>query len=139
MSDDDRASRLRDRRNKTRQKAQSETLETDNTAKQDNTDKPSKPSKTAKTDNTDKKDKPARPEKTSVKEDRPAQMMYLPESMQREMNRQFGMLETEFEYEFGESFEKNRHYFPLLVKAGLDSLDGLDIKEIQDKLDEFDG
>jgi len=136
MSDDDRASRLRDRRNKTRQKAQSETVETDNTAKQDSTDKPSKPSKTVKTD---KKDKPDKPEKKSVKEDRPAQMMYLPESMQREMNRQFGMLETEFEYEFGESFEKNRHYFPLLVKAGLDSLDGLDIKEIQDKLDEFDG
>jgi len=64
--------------------------------------------------------------------------MYLPESMQREMNRQFGLLETDFEYEFGEDFEKNRHYFPLLVKAGLDSLDNLDAQDIKDRLDEFD-
>jgi len=121
MSDgdgDDRASRLRNRRNKTREKAKSDTP-----AEQ------SKPSNTDKTDNT---------EKTSVKDDRPAQMMYLPESLQKEMNRQFGLLETEFEYEFDEDFEKNRHYFPLLVKAGLDSLDGLDMQEVKEKIDEFD-
>ncbi len=121
MSDgdgDDRASRLRNRRNKTREKAQSDTA-----AEQ------SKPSKTDKTDNT---------EKTSVKDNRPAQMMYLPESLQKEMNRQFGMLETEYEYEFDEDFEKNRHYFPLLVKAGLDSLDNLDVQAVKEKINEFD-
>lgn len=129
-SDGDRASRLRDRRNKTREKAQSETDETNKPAKTANQSKPSKPDKTI---------KPDKPDKTSVKDDRPAQMMYLPEGLQREMNRQFGMLETDFEYEFGESFEKNRHYFPLLVKAGLDSLDKLDIKEVKDKIDELEG
>ena len=132
MSDEDRASRLRNRRNKTREKAQSETAETDKPANKDKTSNPSNLSKTDKTSKTGKT------EKTSVKEDRPAQMMYLPESMQREMNRQFGLLETDFEYEFGEDFEKNRHYFPLLVKAGLDSLDSLDIQEIKDELDGFD-
>lgn len=127
MSDDegeDRASRLRNRRNKTREKAKSGTEKMEKEAKRDKTSTQSKPSKT---------------NKTSVKEDRPAQMMYLPESMQREMNRQFGMIETEYEYEFSEDFEKNRHYFPLLIKAGLDSLDGLDIEDIKDKIDSFDG
>jgi len=127
MSDDegeDRASRLRNRRNKTREKAKSGTEEMEKKAKSDKASTQSKPSKT---------------DKTSVKEDRPAQMMYLPESMQREMNRQFGMLETEFEYEFGEDFEKNRHYFPLIVKAGLDSLDELDVQEIKDKIDNLEG
>ncbi|ATW88157.1 hypothetical protein halTADL_1381 [Halohasta litchfieldiae] len=127
MSDDegeDRASRLRNRRNKTREKAKSGTEKMEKEAKSDKESTQSKPSKT---------------NKISVKEDRPAQMMYLPESMQREMNRQFGMIETEYEYEFSENFEKNRHYFPLLIKAGLDSLDGLDIKDIKDKLDSFDG
>lgn len=127
MSNDeseDRASRLRNRRNKTREKAQSGTDKTQEEAKIDEKSTPSKPSKT---------------NKTSVKEDRPAQMMYLPESMQREMNRQFGILETEYEYEFSEDFEKNRHYFPLLIKAGLESLDGLDIEEVKDKIDDFDG
>jgi hypothetical protein len=127
MSDDegeDRASRLRNRRNKTREKAKSGTEKMEKEAKSDKESTQSKPSKT---------------NNISVKEDRPAQMMYLPESMQREMNRQFGMIETEYEYEFSENFEKNRHYFPLLIKAGLDSLDGLDIKDIKDKLDSFDG
>jgi len=126
MSDDesdDRASRLRNRRNKTREKAQSETEN----------------KKEAKTDKQSSLSKPSKTNKTSVKEDRPAQMMYLPESMQREMNRQFGMLETEYEYEFSEDVEKNRHYFPLLIKAGLDSLDGLDIEDVKDKIDDFDG
>ncbi len=128
MSDDDtdRASRLRNRRNKTRERAQSTTDKTNKTGNPDKTDKQSKTSKTANKN------------KTSVKDDRPAQMMYLPEFTLREMNRQFGMLETEFEYEFGEAFEKNRHYFPLLVKAGLDGLDGLDIQEIKDRIDELD-
>lgn len=127
MSDnesDDRASRLRNRRNKTREKAKSGTNKTVKEAKTDKTSTQSKPSKT---------------DKMSVKENRPAQMMYLPESMQREMNRQFGIIETEYEYEFSENFEKNRHYFPLLIKAGLESLDGLDIKEVKDKIDDFDG
>jgi len=95
--------------------------------------------KKAKSDKESTQSKPSKTNNISVKEDRPAQMMYLPESMQREMNRQFGMIETEYEYEFSENFEKNRHYFPLLIKAGLDSLDGLDIKDIKDKLDSFDG
>jgi hypothetical protein len=131
--DGDRASRLRNRRNKTREKAQSKTDKTDKPVKQEKTAKQSKPSKPSEAAKADKA------EKTSVKDDRPAQMMYLPESIQREMNRQFGLLETDFEYEFGEDFEKNRHYFPLLVKAGLDSLDKLDVQEIKDKIDEFDG
>jgi len=139
MSDEDRASRLRDRRTKTREKAQSETPKTEKPAKPDKRDKQYKTSKTDKIDNTSKTDEADKSEKTSVKEERPAQMMYLPESMQREMNRQFGMLETEFEYEFGEDFEKNRHYFPLLVKAGLDSLDELDVQEIKDKIDGLEG
>lgn len=133
MSDgDDRASRLRNRRNKSRDRAQSQTENSDSAEKTNKQSKPSNPDEIDKTDKSDKK------EKTSVKEDRPAQMMYLPESTLREMNRQFGMLETDYEYEFDEPFEKNRHYFPLLVKAGLDSLDGLDVQEIKDKLDKFD-
>jgi len=139
---DDRASRLRDRRRRTKEKLDTSD-NPDNPDKIDETNKPdntSKPSKSdTPTDSTETKSGEPSGSSTSVKADRPAQMMYLPEEMKREMDRQFGILETEYEYEFGDDFEKNRHYFPLLVQAGLDSLDELDVQDIKDKIDCIDG
>ena len=135
---DDRASRLRDRRRRTKEKLDTSDNpdNIDKTNKPDNTSKPSKSDTPTDTDETSSRE--SSKESTSVKADRPAQMMYLPEEMKREMDRQFGILETEYEYEFGDDFEKNRHYFPLLVQAGLDSLDELDVQDIKDRVDEID-
>ena len=135
---DDRASRLRDRRRRTKEKLDTSDNpdNIDKTNKPDNTSKPSKSDTPTDTDETSSRE--SSKESTSVKADRPAQMMYLPEEMKREMDRQFGILETEYKYEFGDDFEKNRHYFPLLVQAGLDSLDELDVQDIKDRVDEID-
>jgi hypothetical protein len=64
--------------------------------------------------------------------------MYLPEHQHQELSRQFNLLKAEYEYESHKEFEKNRHFYPLVVKYGLDSLDGLDASEIQEKLESLD-
>jgi len=61
--------------------------------------------------------------------------MYVPKSQKKEIQRRYNVLKAEYEYEFETSFEKNRHFYPLLIQYGLDSLEGLDATEIQDRLD----
>jgi hypothetical protein len=63
--------------------------------------------------------------------------MYLPESLKQELNPTFKIISAEFEREFGEELEKNRHFYPLVVQYGLDGLDGLDASDIRDRLDEL--
>jgi hypothetical protein len=60
--------------------------------------------------------------------------MYLPESQNRELKRLYNVLKAEYEYEYDEDFEKNRHFYPLLIQYGLDGLEGLDASELQERL-----
>ncbi len=64
--------------------------------------------------------------------------MYLPKRQKKEIERAYTVLKAEYEYEYDADFEKNRHFFPLLVQRGLDGLDGLDVSEVRDQLSEFD-
>ena len=70
----------------------------------------------------------------SVKDEQVGTYMYLPEWQKREIERVYGLLSTEYEYRFDEEFEKNRHFYPLLVTHGLDELDGLDAEAVRDRL-----
>lgn len=74
-------------------------------------------------------------QKSTVREEQVGTYMYIPEWQKKEIQRQYNVLKAEYEYEFEDAFEKNRHFYPLLVQYGLDSLDGLDAMEIQDMLD----
>ena len=115
MSDgDERSERLRERRSKTREKAEQ-----------------SEPSKPSEQDDKSEADKP------SVKDERSGTYMYLPESQKAELGPTFKILSAEYEREFGDELEKNRHFYPLVVQYGLDGLDGLDASEIKDRLDEL--
>lgn len=60
--------------------------------------------------------------------------MYLPENQHQELSRQFNLLKAEYEYEYNEEFEKNRHFYPLVIEYGLESLDASDIQEKLDSL-----
>jgi hypothetical protein len=51
------------------------------------------------------------------------------------MNRLYSVLKAEYEYEYDEDFEKNRHFYPLLVQHGLKSLDGLDASDTRERLE----
>jgi hypothetical protein len=63
--------------------------------------------------------------------------MYLPESQTKEMRRLYNVLKAEYEFKFDDEFQKNRHFYPLVIQYGLDSLDGLDAPEIRAHLEEI--
>ena len=128
----DRANRLRERRNKSKEAVRSQTDETEKTSESSKPDKPSKTSHTGETKKTEEKGE------TSVKDEQVGTYLYLPEGQRDEMKYRYKMLSAEYEREFGEEFEKNRHFYPLVIEHGLDSLSGLDAQEVRDLLGDLD-
>lgn len=55
----------------------------------------------------------------SVK-DRPSVLMYLPEDTRQELDIRFDELNARYKREHGEPLEKNRDYYPAVVRAGLE-------------------
>ena len=72
----------------------------------------------------------------SVKEERIGTYMYLPDSQLKDLKRMYNVLKAEYEFEYDESFEKNRHFYPLVIRYGLDGLEGMDVSEIRGSLEE---
>jgi len=134
---DDRSERLRQRRKESQERVResgssesSETAEPSEPAEQSELSKPSKPDKPDETG-----DAEAGVDDSSVKEEQVGTYMYLPQSQKKELERLYNMLKAEYEYEYDEEFEKNRAFYPLVVKYGFESLDGLDASEIRERLD----
>ncbi|RLM34415.1 hypothetical protein [Haloarcula sp. Atlit-120R] len=132
---DDRSERLRQRRKQSHERAQDvsesktdEPAETDKSSKLSKPDKQSEPSEPSEPDETDVDD-------GSVKEEQVGTYMYLPKSQKKDLERLYNILKAEYEYEYDEEFEKNRAFYPLVVKYGLESLEGLDASEIRERLD----
>ena len=72
-----------------------------------------------------------------IKEKQVGTYMYLPETQTKELRRLYNVLKAEYEFEYDEEFEKNRHFYPLIIQHGLDGLDGLDASEIRDRLEAY--
>lgn len=73
----------------------------------------------------------------SVKEEQVGTYMYLPKTQAKDLKRLYNVLKAEYEFEFDDEFEKNRHFYPLVVQYGLESLDGMDASEIKERLEEM--
>lgn len=110
---EDRSERLRQRRQESKRKAEKS--------------EGSNPSKSSEGDG-----------KQSVKDEFVGTYMYLPEDLKQELNPTFKIISAEYEREYGEELEKNRHFYPLVVKYGLDGLDGLDASDIRKRLEELE-
>ena len=144
---DDRAERLRENRNRAKQRAQDGNSSGDDPS-QSETSKPSQPSELSKSSKQETVDQSPEESENSdpngdskhsnVKKDQVGTYMYLPENQHQELSRQFNLLKAEYEYEYNEEFEKNRHFYPLVIEYGLESLESLDASEIQEKLDSLD-
>ena len=126
MSDDSRASRLRSRRGRARER--SEERERDREA-ESTSDEAVETTESAGGDDADDR-------AGSVKDERVGTYMYLPEAQKRELERVYGTLKVQYEYEFDEEIEKNRHFFPAVVRHGLETLDGMDATELRALVDE---
>ena len=61
--------------------------------------------------------------------DRPSVLMYLPEDLQTELGIRFDELNARYKREHGRPLEKNRDYYPAVIKASLEG------KAVEDVLD----
>lgn len=73
----------------------------------------------------------------SIKDEQIGTYMYLPEFQTKELRRLYNVLKAEYEFKYDDEFEKNRHFYPLVVQYGLDGLDGLDMSEIRSRLEQL--
>jgi hypothetical protein len=129
---DDRSERLRQRRKESQERVQEES--SSETAEPAEVDKPSKPSEPSEPDKQDESGD-GDVDDSSVKDEQVGTYMYLPKTQKKELERLYNVLKAEYEYEYDEEFEKNRAFYPLVVKYGFESLDGLDASEIRERLD----
>jgi len=67
--------------------------------------------------------------KASIK-DRPSVLMYLPEELHTKLDIRFDELNVQYKREHGRPLEKNRDYYPAVVKASLEGKDVKDVLEI---------
>jgi hypothetical protein len=74
---------------------------------------------------------------SSVKDAQTGTYMYLPEAQVKDMRRVYNVLKAQYEYEFDEPFEKNRHFYPLVVRFGLDRLREMEPATIRDRLEDL--
>ena len=123
----DRADRLSSRRKNRKQESKE--------ADSDNQDNAVETDETVKTDHTDKTDKQDdtgnRPQSVSLTESRKEQMMHLPEDQHKELHHIYNRLKADYEYEFDEGFEMNRHYFPLVLQYGLEQVKQRDLEDMK--------
>lgn len=83
-------------------------------------------SKTDKKSQTEQTGKTSENDKPSVK-DRPSTLMYLPGDVDGELDVRFDELNAKHKRKHGEPLEKNRDYYPAVIKAGLE---GKDVEEL---------
>lgn len=128
MSDESRADRLRRRR--ARRDQQGESSELPGPSTEDGT-KPSVESPETDDDSDfDGSD--------SVKATRVGTYMYLPEDQRSELDFRYKELNLAYERAVGDELEKNRHFYPLVVQAGLEALDGIDGEAVRERLLRFE-
>jgi hypothetical protein len=70
-----------------------------------------------------------------VKEEQVGTYMYLRPSQKRELDKLYKLLSAEYEYEFDEDFEKNRHFYPLVIEHGIAELNGSSADELRELID----
>lgn len=128
---DDRSERLRKRRKQSNRKRPQAEAGTDTSGEE-----PQTASNGHEADEAENEDEPGGGDQTaSVKEERTGTYMYLPDSQLKDLKRLYNVLKAEYEFEYDESFEKNRHFYPLVVRYGLDGLDEMDVSDIRESLE----
>ena len=137
--DGSRSDRLRQRRSKRDRTAESaarsdsssdDSGDSSEPSKPSEPSEPSKPSEPSEPSKPSEPSEPSKPSKLSIKEEQIGTYMYLPESQKKELERLYNVLKAEYEYEYDREFEKNRHFYPLVVDRGLDGLEEVDASDI---------
>ena len=112
-----------------------ETGEPDENEQYPKTAKISQDSKNQHTPNSSKDKKSSKT--VNVKEAWTNHSVYLPDNLTDDLGRQYKYLDLELDEEFGISIQKTRHYYPLVVKLGLERLNELESKDIKEQLEKL--
>lgn len=125
---DDRSERLRSKRKRAANRAREQTE--DKTVKPDKTDKPDKEGEKEESEE----------EVTPVKErdDWGAIQMHLPDDLRDDLELAFDETNLELKKDGEEKLQKLLHYYPLVVSAGIDAIEGMDVDEINDQAKSFE-
>lgn len=75
----------------------------------------------------------------NVKESWSATSVYLPEFLDRQMTTTYKHADLAFEEEFGRSLQKTRYYYPLLVALGMERIEEMEAKELQERIERLEG
>lgn len=75
----------------------------------------------------------------NVKKAWSATSIYLPEFLDRRLTTTYKHADLMFEEEFGRSLQKTRYYYPLLVALGMERIEEMEAKEIQERIEELEG
>ncbi|WP_231189644.1 hypothetical protein [Haladaptatus sp. DYF46] len=136
MSDESRADRLRRRRAKREKQTEaSESGERVDASPENETDVAAESSGT---DAVAVDETGDASERESVKATRVGTYMYLPEEQRSELNFRYKELNLAYERAVGDELEKNRHFYPLVVQAGLEALDGMDGESLRERVSRFE-
>ena len=136
MSDESRADRLRRRRAK--RDKQTEAPESDERVDASPENETNAAAKSSGTDAVAVDKTGDASEQESVKATRVGTYMYLPEEQRSELNFRYKELNLAYEQAVGDELEKNRHFYPLVVQAGLEALDGMDGESLRERVSRFE-
>lgn len=137
---EDRAERLSRRRRERSDDQESNEQRSSNTSNREKTDNTRNTDNKSSTDNTERDETGEQAEQTvgPLRETAEEQMMRLTNEQYRDLHHVYNQLKTEYEYEYDEEFELNRHYFPLLLKLALPELRDLDAEDLRAELKEME-
>lgn len=132
MSDDDVKKSLSDRMgdrfdnpSSTEQDDQNETVD------QDETTEPETSSKNAKNAENAMNVK-------NVKTDWNATSIYLPEFLDRRLTTTYKHADIGYEEEFGQSLQKTRYYYPLVVQLGMERIENMEAQELKECIERLE-
>lgn len=129
MSDDsdERAERLSRRRQRQREAAEaSESSDASEASETSEASKPSKQSESTETGETSEQ---------SLKDELVGTYMYLPEGLKEDVDRYYKKLSGDYEFEYGDELEKNRHYYQLVVRHGFETVREAEVEEVREMVE----
>lgn len=76
--------------------------------------------------------------KVNTKKDWTNHSIYLNNVLAADLSRSYKRLDLDLDEEYGKSIKKTRHYYPLIIKLGLERLEELEVKEVKEKIESME-
>lgn len=75
---------------------------------------------------------------TNVKREWDNHSVYLPDGIATDLSRTYKRLDLDLDEAYGLSIKKTRHYYPLVVRLGLERLEELETEEVKERVERME-